>query len=571
MQNSPVRALALTVLVCALSLQGCGGGGGGVTSITAASTSPSPTVATVPTAPTAANPAPANGATVLVAGTATYAFVPNKGSNGGLDYAATVDKPVRAATVQAMSGSTVLASAVTNDQGVYSLTLPANTSYFLRLRAELINTSGPAKWSVSVKDNTAAGALWVVDGPVASSGIANSSRSIAAGSGWNGRRYTATGRAAGPFAMLDTIYSGMKLVSSVQPTVTFPSLDVFWSPGNNSASSATHDYSTGEIGTTFFLETVQSGSVSRAIYVLGQEDDDTDEYDSAVVGHEFGHYLQSAFSNDHSTGGSHGSSDKLDMTLAFSEGWGTAWSSMMRGTPIYSASHGVAQASGFSYSLAAVPSDQARGWYREDSIESGLYAMYLSQGFLPIWTALSGPMASSQDALGSLFSFADAVRSAGNAAVTSALDRIFAAQNIFTGVGADQWGSAETNHGGNTGNLPIYTTLMLDSPSPVCFTSENRVGAAKNKLGMLKYFRISLTPGQAGVRTVIANFGVGRDLDFTVYQGRKVVHEAVADSLGSSSESGNVSLNAGEVVIRVTDFVTTSPPAAPGCASITIH
>ena len=560
MQNSAMLVLKLAVLVCALTVQGCGGGGDG--GVTPASTAPTPTVP---------NPVPTTGATVLVTGTATYAFVPNKPSNGALDFAATVDKPVRGATVQAMSGSTVLASAVTNDQGTYALTLPTNTAYFLRLRAEVINTSGPSKWNVSIKDNTAAGALWVVDSAVASSGNANSSRSIAAGSGWNGSRYAATARAAGPFAILDTIYSGMKLVSSVQPTATFPLLEVFWSPGNNTARSANNDYSMGEIGVTFFLETIQGASVSRAIYVLGKEDDDTDEYDSSVVGHEFGHYLQSAFSNDHSTGGSHGSLSKLDMTLAFSEGWGTAWSSMMRGTPIYSDSLGLAQANGFTYSLATIPADLARGWYREDSIHSGLYALYADQGFLPIWNALSGPMASSQNALGSIFSFAAAVRSAGNAAVTSALDRIFAAQNIFTGVGADQWGSGETNNGGNSGNLPIYTTLAFNTPTPVCFINDNLVGTSKNKLGMLKYFRASLAPGQAGVRTITANFRIGRDLDFTVYQGRKVVLEAVADSLGSTSESAAVSLNAGEVVIRVSDFITTSPPAAPGCATITIR
>ncbi len=559
MQNSAVMHLKFAVLACALIVQGCGGGGGGVSVVTPPATSPTP------------NPGQVTPATVLVTGTATYAFVPNKASNGALDFAAAVDKPVRGATLQAISGTTVLGTTVTNEQGSYSLTLPINTAYFLRLRAELINTSGAAKWNVSVKDNTADGALWVVDSAVASSGNVNSSRSIAAGSGWNGSRYAAIGRAAGPFAILDTIFSGIKLVSSVQPTATFPLLDVFWSPGNNTARTTSNDYSTGEIGVTFFLETIQSASVSRVIYVLGKEDDDTDEYDSSVVGHEFGHYLQSAFSNDHSIGGSHGSLSKLDMTLAFSEGWGTAWSSMMRGTPIYADSFGVAQASGFTFSLVTTPSDPARGWYREDSIDSGLYALYSGQGFLPIWTALSGPMASSQNALGSIFSFADAVRSAGNAAVTTALNRILAAQNIFTGVGADQWGTGETNNGGNSGNLPIYTTLALNIPTPVCFINDNQVGSSKNKLGMLKYFRIGLTPGQAGVRTVTANFGVGRDLDFTVYQSRKVVVQAVADSLGTTSESANVSLNAGEVVIRVNDFITTSPPAAPNCATITIR
>jgi hypothetical protein len=88
---------------------------------------------------------------------------------------------------------------------------------------------------------------------------------------------------------------------------------------------------------------------------------------------------------------------------------------------------------------------------------------------------------------------------------------------------------------------------------------------------MVKYFRINLSAAQAGLRTITANFSVGRDLDFEVFQNREVVASAGVDSLGQTTESTSVSLGAGEVIIRVSDFITTNAPAAPLCATITIR
>lgn len=556
---------------------GCGGGSSAPANAGPVATQPvttplAPTPVVPPTTSTPpAVPAPAN--TVVVSGTATYEFVPARDS-GALNYAAIVNKPARGATIQALAGSAVLASAVVSEQGNFSLTLPVNTTYFLRLRAELVSTMGPATWTASVKDNTSGNALWVVDGLAVSSGTANATRSISAGSGWDGSRYTSGGRAAGPFAILDMVFTSFKFIAQTQPTVNFPPLDVFWSPNNTTAGSSSNDPATGELGGTFFLEKTINSVLTRSIYVLGQENDDTDEYDVALVGHEIGHYVQSAFSSDHSLGGSHSRVNKLDMTLAFSEGWGTAWSSMMRGNPIYADSFGLGQSRGFMFSVLTVPSDSDRGWYREDSIFSALYALFASHGFAPIWQTLTGPMLKTQDALATVFSFADGIRSlgsAGNSAVISTLNSVLAAQNVFTGAGADQWGSGETNNGGSVANLPIYSALAFNTATPVCFTNDNQVGTARNKLGMVKYFRIKLSPAQAGFRTVIANFQTGRDLDFEVLQNRVLVLSAGRDSAGEMSESASGTLSAGEVVIRVSDFITTTPPVSPNCATLTIR
>jgi hypothetical protein len=540
-------------------LAACGGGGDSAP----VAQSPAPSPAPAPTVDPA--PAPIVGPAVVVSGVATFASVPNNTATGALNYNAVSNKPARGITVQAVSGTTLLATTSSSDQGTYSFTLPANTPYFVRMRAELVRTGGPANWNVVVKDNTNSDALWVVDSAVASSGAVNSVRSINAGSGWNGTSYSGA-RAAGPFAILDTVYSGMRLVTSAQTNAQFPSLTMYWSPNNTTARGS---LVIGEIGTSFFTTQTVGANVSRLIYILGKEGNDTDEYDSSVVAHEYGHYLQSAFSTNHSLGGGHSAFNKVDMTLAFSEGWGNAWSSMARSNSVYNDSFGVQQGRGVAYDLARTPVDSGTGWYREDSVDSSLYALFANQGFAPIWTALTGPMKTSQDAMATIFSFADAVRSAGNSAVTTALNSLLNAQRIFAGSGANQWGFGEANNGGTASNLPIYSSLTLGVSAQTCLTNANITDTSVNKLGAVKYLRINLP--QAGSRTVTATFPNGRDIDLEIYQNRVLI--AVGDSDALTSESAPVNFNAGEAVIRVYDFKTTVPGASPTtiCTTISVN
>ncbi len=500
-----------------------------------------------------------------------------------MNYAAVSQKPLRGITVQAISGNTVLASTQTTELGAYALTLPQNASYAVRVRAELLKSSGPVIWNVSAKDNTSGDALWTLETVPQSSGTADATRSFNIPSGWNGTSY-ASSRSAGPFAILDTIYTGMKLVTTAQPTVTFPPLTVFWSPNNRPAGG---DLTVGDIGTSFFtFRFISSGTtttVTRSMYILGKADEDTDEYDSAVIAHEYGHYLQSAFSTNHSLGGPHGSRDKLDKTLAFGEGFGNAWSSMSRNDPLYSDSQGPGQrlAGFFDVRRAAFNP----GWYSEDSVQSILYQFFVSSGIAPIWASLTGPMKNTQDALASIFSFAAGVRSNASASVTSALNALMNAQNIF---GTDQWGADETNNGGSSVTLPVYSQLSLGVPAQACldYSFQEPNAQSPNKLGATKYFRINLA--SAGSRTITANFSSGRDIDFVVYQKGAVIRQALgcsptsetlpdpnpvrcspSDPLPSAGQPLN--LSAGEVVIRLWDANTSSAPSLTNCATLTVN
>src|SRR5690606_27529101 len=115
-----------------------------------------------------------------------------------------------------------------------------------------------------------------------------------------------------------------------------PPLELRWSPKNKTAYG---DASLGEIGTTYYG--------GDAIYILGDENNDTDEYDRHVILHEWGHYVEMAFSRSDSIGGDHGYSDKLDMRVALSEGFANAFSAMMLDDPSYRDTSGAQQAAGF--------------------------------------------------------------------------------------------------------------------------------------------------------------------------------------------------------------------------------
>jgi hypothetical protein len=81
------------------------------------------------------------------------------------------------------------------------------------------------------------------------------------------------------------------------------------------------------------FETTTSYCAFDRIVIQGV-DADTDEYDDTVLMHEFGHFLERAFSESDSPGGSHNGSP-TDPRLAFGEGYGTYVGCRIAGSSIY--------------------------------------------------------------------------------------------------------------------------------------------------------------------------------------------------------------------------------------------
>lgn len=533
-----LRASAVAAVAVLGACGGGGGGGGGFF-------------------PIAGLPIP-GATTVTLNGNVTFDSVPN--TTGGLNYAATTTKPVRGAVVEILdTNAAVLASTTTDGNGAYSVSVPANTTVSVRVKAQMLQSGSGASWDVSVRDNTQSDALYSMDsGSFSTGSVAALTRNVHAPSGWNGSSYAST-RVAGPFAVLDTVYATQAKVLSVAPNTAFPPLRVFWSVNNVPASGNT---TLGQIGTTFFTSSTAAGSI-RAIYVLGKENVDTDEYDNSVVAHEWGHYYQSAFSRDDSPGGSHSLEDRLDRRLAFSEGWGNAWSGIALARSNYTDSVGASQAVGSNLNLSAGATPPA-GWYREASIQSILWNLNGQVGFKPIHDALTSPSFKNGVAVTSIHPFSVAFNAAAPGSA-SALNSLLSGQSIV--VPNDPFADNETNNGGISLVIPMYKPAAVGGgATQACVTNQADPSGAGNKLGSYAYLRFT-APAQRNyvISLSVAGGTAGTDPDFVVYQGRRVGQGL---STVTGSESGSVSLSQGEAVLVVNDFNNVS---ANTCFNVTIN
>lgn len=510
-------------------LAACGGGGGG-------SSAPTPTPPPPP-------PTPPPGGMVVVSGKLTFDSVPHNTSTSGLNYNAITQKPIRGATVQAVNPGTgaTLAATTSDALGQYSLTVTANTTMSLRVLAEMKKADAAPTWDFQVVDNTSNKALYSLSGSTFDSGSANQTRDLNATSGWGGTSYTGT-RAAGPFAILDAAYQAYTKVLSADASASFPALKLNWSV-NNVPTDGNPDQ--GQIGTSHYT--------SNQIFILGAANNDTDEYDDHVVIHEWGHYFEDNFSRSDSIGGSHGGSDKLDMRVAFGEGWGNAWSGMATDDPFYRDSAGNAQGQGFAINVDN-SNPGTKGWYSESSVQAILYDLYdggveandpVNLGFGPIYAIMTGAQKSTA-ALTSIFSFVTPLRAA-NPVQSAGIDLLLSGQNIVA-AGMDIFGSTETDDGGITTDvLPVYadyTTLGVNQPFCV-----NDTAGEYNKLGNVRYVRLTI-PSAGTYRVTLNRGATGNDPDFVVYQNAQVAQGF--DGPGAQ-EIKDVSLKPGTAIIAVTE------------------
>ena len=462
--------------------------------------------------------------------------MPHNSNFRGLDYNSITQEPARGVVVQAVNASgTVLATDVTDGSGNYDVNVDPNTDVRIRVRSQLQRASG-ATWDIQVLDNTfedpsgnPAPAIYVLNGSLTNSGASNSTRDLNAASGWGGTSYTGT-RAAAPFSILDAIYETVNDIALVDPDVNFPFLQVFWSVDNRPSPG---DPFEGNIGTSSYTRT----EGVPTIRILGDADNDTDEYDIHVVVHEFGHYFEDQLSRSDSPGGSHSLNNRLDSRLSFGEGWGNAFSGMILDDPVYRDSLGAQQASGFAFSveddLTAVGSSREPGWYNEASVQQVLYDIYdsvsdgsdtISAGLGPIYAAFTDPTYVNNADFTSIFAFANRLRD--EAAINGGdLDAMLAAEGIN---GTGPRGVGETNDGGLSAIFPtvytasspydVYTEITVGGPAvTVCSTASN---GETNKHGVREF--LSLTVNSAATLTLTASEVSGptgaTDPDFVVWR-----------------------------------------------------
>ncbi len=537
------RLLPLIASAVAVTLiSACGGGGGS-----------SPTPAPVPTPP------PSGATSVTISGVAKAEIVPN--TTGPLNYAGTTQQPIKGVVVELLNAATnaVIATTSTDATGAYSVAaVPVSTSVIVRVRAHLLKTGAAPTWDITVRDNTQAGAPYVLDTAAFDSGTtATLTKNVLAASGWGGTSYSSP-RASGPFAITNTAYSAVQKVLTASPSQPFPELSVYWSVNNTTGGN---DPANGLLATTYFSYSVTGTTVTRAIYVLGKADADTDEFDETVIAHEWGHYFQNAFSRDDSVGGSHGGGDKLDGRVAFSEGWGNAWSGMATNRSTYTDSSGTNQASGGGFVLTNAAVAGNKGWFSETSIQYLLYTLYTQAGFTPIWQTMTSPAFVNGTALTQIHSFAATLRTV-NATAGASFTGLLSPESVANN--ADAFGSTENNSGGVASAIPVYRPLVVGTPlTNVCTVS---TAGVSNKLGNYVAFKFNVPTAKTYTITV-NNGSATSDPDFEVYQNG---FKGQAGASTAGSDTTTVALAAGEAVLIFNDYKLAAG-AAPSCFTVTVQ
>ena len=497
---------------------------------------------------------PSGAGVVALSGTITYDFIPFKnGGTSGLDYNNISQEKVRGALLEIIDSSgSVVGRTSTNADGAYSINV-AEGNVKVRVSAKLYRavSSGQSSWDFEVKDNTNNDALYVMEGSFADLGTNSTQvRDLHASSGWDGRSYSST-RTAGPFAILDVVYQAIEKVTIAQSDAIFKPLDIFWSKNNVAASG---DTNLGQIITSHFNGT--------SLFILGSANSDTDEYDTAVVAHEWGHYYESAFSRSDSIGGSHGSGDMLDIRVAFGEGFGTALGCMIIDSPLYLDSLGNAQGQSFGANLESkTPSSENPGWFSEASVYRVLYDIFdsnddtgdtLSLGFTPIHNVLRGAEKNAA-AFTSIFTFIKGLKD--ETGENTKIDAITSNESIAPI--NDIYGTGRTNRANQNAN-PLYADLTVGGSVNIVTNYSATATSARNKLGTYNFVKFTI-PASGNYTFNISQVGGSGtpDPDFAIYQGSSTQPVATAEQVGVS-ESLTTRLSSGTYRMAVIVYDQTS-------------
>ena len=554
------KACAITIL--SFCMFACGGGSGN----SGATPSPSPSET-----PSAGIPVPSitpdPGTAVTVSGRASFDFVPNQ-FNGALDYDNIETRPVRAAAVLAIGENDVPLAATTTDvDGNYNLLVDRDTLVKIRVYAALVEQGSPS-WDFKVTDNTNGNAIYVMEGALVSSGTTDSARDLHASSGWTGSSYDEP-RVAAPFAILDNIYDAVQLVLFADPSVNFAPAELRWSVDNTAVSGSRSE---GLIGTSFYDPSENN------MYILGDDDNDTDEFDRSVILHEWAHYFEDNLSRSDSIGGAHNLTGAYDMRVAFGEGFANAFAAIASETPFYNDSAGIGQSLGFAFSLEQ-NGVGGEGWFSENSVSKLVYDVAdsnddgidtLSLGFPPIYEAMTSLDYILSPAMTSIYLFTDVLREVSQE--DSAIDALLNAENI---VGRGIYGEGETNDSvaDSAFILPIYNPLTIGATVNVC--GNNRQGEY-NGVDVRRFFHLNVLSSNNYTISVETTDGTGdRNPAFVVHRtdGSSAAIRSTFNSSAGTTESAVLTLTEGDYVVEVYDQLNVDGVTGGGasCFDVSIN
>ena len=293
--------------------------------------------------------------------------------DAGLDLAHPVMVPIRNARVEVVSRSrqSVIAVSETDDYGRFDVPAPVESDLAIRVTSRLRD------FSLRVADNTNLNSTYSISSAVGSP------------SSISRMRIADTSRISGAFNILEMVQRANEIVRTADPAIDPPTVTIYWSTKNNRRSG---NIAQGLIGTSYF--NVANGTA----YILGDRNDDSDEYDDSVIAHEYGHFLAAKLSRDDSPGGETHIGDILDPRVAWSEGWANFFSSAVRNDSVWRDTSGPNGTNVYRFDLSdKVPAGDKPGYWSESSVGTLLWELYqgseLTQNtpypFSQIWNAFT--------------------------------------------------------------------------------------------------------------------------------------------------------------------------------------
>jgi hypothetical protein len=480
-----------------------------------------------------------------IIGTITYDRVPVAADRMGtakLDYSNMQKSTGKFLLVKAIDeNNQELAKTTTDENGQYTLYVPKNIPVKVRVYARMFKED---VWDLSVVDNTNLKAMYVIEGQLHDSGSTGSRRNLHASSGWDGQSYSGP-RDAAPFAILDSINTIMQKVVTANPNIKFPHLLINWSVNNVSVGG---NPDLGQIGTSSYTG-------DSNLWILGDANSDTDEYDDHIIIHEWAHFFEDKFSRSDSIGGRHSSGDALDIRVAFGEGFGNAMSAIATDNPIYFDTSGYNQASGWFMNIESAQAENP-GWFSEASVQRILYDLYdanndgydnINLGFTPIFNAMVDKERNAK-AFTSLFTFIHALKTE-NRSENSGIDQVVASEQISTI--HDAYGNYRSNSANGVITAPIYRTLEIGKWVSQC--NKNNYGVY-NKLGNRTFIKVHIDSPDIytfGAKPYGSSYG---DPDIVIYKTEYPYDVMGMSPLeGQSSDALTINLDPGDYMVEVYD------------------
>ena len=461
---------------------------------------------------------------LFIRGTVKYERVVAKHINGSsqLDYDNIIIELAKYVTVKAINANDeIIAETITDEHGDYRITnLPNDTEIKIRVYAKMFKSD---KWDVKVIDNTNGDGQYVMEGSLISTGSENTIRDLMA---------PIDGRTSSSFAILGSAYEAMAKVLSVDSSVVFPPLKFKWSVDN--------------IETGTYYDGLES------IVLLGDANGDSDEFDSHIVIHEWGHYFENKFSRADNIGGGHGSNEYLDIRVAFGEGFGNALSAIVTDDPIYS---DTVKNGGWNMNIEEAEHETS-GWFSEASVQRILYDLYdsnddsngndlLSLGFAPIYDVLVGAQKDTK-AFTSIFSFITALKTE-NISKVDDIDAIVSSENI--GQIDDIYALNRDNSVVEEHTLPLYHEIDVGNVLSSICTSNNY--GYYNKLNNHKFVRFHINSEDSYTIRVEQNNGSDSDPNFKLFKTEPFEMQLDANRLGV--ENRTIMLTAGDYLLDISD------------------